>query len=96
MDHHHRLRDRARLSGRRLADVPRRSRLLGERLLVLAILLLVAGVPACITWMKGHKGAFWIGLLLFGVVWAKRFYGPDKMDRARRRFGEDFLAGERL
>jgi hypothetical protein len=75
---------------------------MAERLLVIAILVVVIGVPATITWKKGHRAAFWIGLLLLGVVWlvaacrlarpsspwARRFYGPEKMERARRRFGE--------
>ena len=73
-----------------------------ERLLVLAILAITVGVPGVITWKKGQRGAFWIGLFFFGAVWlvaacrlaqpssewARRFYGPRKMERARRRFGE--------
>lgn len=80
---------------------------MGERLLVVAVLAIVLGVPAGITWAKGQRAAFWIGLLCFGLVWvvaacrlarptsawAERFYGPEKMERARRRFGvEDELA----
>jgi hypothetical protein len=71
-----------------------------ERLLVVAILALTVGVPATITWKKGQRAAFWLGFLLTGVVWlvaacrlarpdspwARRFYGPEKMERARRRF----------
>lgn len=78
---------------------------LTERLLVLVILFFLLGVPAGVTWMKGHHAAFWIGFLALGIVWwvaacrlarptsywAQRFYGPGKLDRARRRFGEESL-----
>jgi hypothetical protein len=74
-----------------------------ERLIVLLILAVTVGVPAMITWKKGHRAAFWLGFLLIGTIWlvaacrlaypdspwARRFYGPEKMERARRRFGED-------
>jgi hypothetical protein len=71
-----------------------------ERLLVLSILLIMVGIPAGITWSKGHRGAFFLGFLILGMVWvvaacrlahptswwARRFYGPKKMQRAIERF----------
>ena len=71
-----------------------------ERLVVVVILVIGIGAPAGITWMKGHRGAFALGFLVIGVVWwiaalrlarpsslwACRFYGPEKMERARRRY----------
>ncbi len=72
-----------------------------ERMLVLIILVVVVGVPAGITWSKGQRAAFFLGFLLMGMIWvvaacrlarpsswwARRFYGPEKMQRARARFG---------
>jgi hypothetical protein len=72
-----------------------------ERLLVIGILLVVVGIPAGITWSKGQRAAFVLGFLLLGMIWivaacrlahpsswwARRFYGPEKMQRALRRFG---------
>lgn len=74
-----------------------------ERLLVLAFILIVFGVPAGITWLKGQREAFVFGVLLLGMVWwiaacrlarppswwARRFYGPEKMQRALNRFGSE-------
>jgi protein-S-isoprenylcysteine O-methyltransferase Ste14 len=71
-----------------------------ERLLVLVFLGVVFGVPAVITWSKGQRMAFFIGFLLLGMIWwvsafrlahpsswwARRFYGPKKMQRAIDRF----------
>jgi hypothetical protein len=71
-----------------------------ERLLVLAFMFIVFGVPAGITWLKGHREAFILGFVLLGMVWwisacrlagpsswwARRFYGPEKMRRALNRF----------
>lgn len=71
-----------------------------ERLLVIAILVVVIGVPAGITWAKGQRAAFFLGFLLFGMIWivaafrlahpsswwARRFYGSRKMQRAINRF----------
>jgi hypothetical protein len=71
-----------------------------DRLLVLALLILTIGVPAGITWLKGQRGAFFLGFLLLGMVWlvaacrlarpsswwARRFYDPEKMQRAVNRF----------
>jgi hypothetical protein len=71
-----------------------------ERLLVLSILIILVGIPAGITWSKGHRIAFVLGFLILGMVWvvaacrlvrpsswwARRFYGPEKMQRALKRF----------
>ncbi len=71
-----------------------------ERLLALSILVVVVGIPAGITWSKGQRAAFFLGFLLLGMVWvvaacrlarpsswwARRFYGPEKMQRALHRF----------
>jgi hypothetical protein len=71
-----------------------------ERLLVLSILIVVVGIPAGITWSKGQRAAFFLGFLILGMVWvvaacrlarpsswwARRFYGPEKMQRALNRF----------
>jgi uncharacterized membrane protein len=72
----------------------------GERLLALGILVVVVGIPAGITWSKGQRAAFVLDFLLFGMIWlvaacrlarpsswwARRFYGPEKMQRAVNRF----------
>lgn len=74
-----------------------------ERLLVLAFFFIVLGVPAGITWFKGHREAFALGFILLGMVWwiaacrlarpsswwACRFYGPKKMQRAINRFDSE-------
>jgi hypothetical protein len=74
---------------------------LEERLLVLVILLVVVGIPAAITWSKGQRAAFVLGFVVIGLIWivaacrlarpsswwARRFYGPEKMQRALNRFG---------
>jgi hypothetical protein len=74
-----------------------------ERLLVLGILIVVVGIPAGITWSKGQRAAFFLGVLLLGMVWvvaacrlarpsswwARRFYGPEKMQRALDRFDSE-------
>jgi hypothetical protein len=71
-----------------------------ERLLVLSILIVVVGIPAGITWSKGQRAAFFLGFLILGMIWvvaacrlarpsswwARRFYGPEKMQRALNRF----------
>jgi hypothetical protein len=73
---------------------------MAERLTVLSILIIVVGIPAGITWSKGHRAAFFLGFLILGMVWvvaacrlarpsswwARRFYGPEKMQRALNRF----------
>lgn len=74
---------------------------MAERLLALGILTVVIGIPAGITWSKGQRAAFFLGFVLMGTVWlvaacrlahptswwARRFYGPKKMQRATNRFG---------
>lgn len=71
-----------------------------ERLLGLSILIVVVGIPAGITWSKGQRAAFFLGFLILGMIWmvaacrlarpsswwARRFYGPEKMQRALNRF----------
>lgn len=66
---------------------------------VLIGLLLVA--PPTITALKGHWALFAAGWLTIGFVWwiaalrlarpeswwSRRFYGPDKLARARARYG---------
>lgn len=73
---------------------------MAERLLILSILIVMVGLPAGITWSKGHRAAFFLGFLILGMVWvvaacrlarpsswwARRFYGPKKMQRALSRF----------
>jgi hypothetical protein len=73
---------------------------MSENLLVLCILIVFVGIPAGITWAKGQRAAFFLGFLLIGMIWvvaacrlakpgswwARRFYGPEKMQRALDRF----------
>ena len=77
--------------------------MIAERVLVVGFLLLVFGVPAGITWLKGQQVAFVLGFILLGMVWyvaacrlahpsswwASRFYGPKKMQRALDRFSSE-------
>jgi hypothetical protein len=72
-----------------------------ERLQALFVLIVVVVIPAVITWSKGQRLVFALGFLLPGMVWivatfrlarpsswwARRFYGPRKMQRAMDRFG---------
>ena len=72
-----------------------------ESLIVLGILIVFVGIPAGITWSKGQRAAFFLGFLLLGMIWyvaacrlarpsswwARRFYGPEKLRRAEKRFG---------
>lgn len=74
-----------------------------ERLFVLSILIVTVGIPAGITWSKGQRAEFFLGFLLLGIIWvvaacrlarpsswwARRFYGPEKMERALTRFGSE-------
>lgn len=67
-------------------------------LLAWSFLLLL--VPGLVTLAKGRTGWFLVGLVTGGVlwvatslllatpdsVWGRAFYGPEKMQRARRRF----------
>jgi hypothetical protein len=76
---------------------------MAERLLVLSILIVMIVVPAGITWSKGQRAAFFLGFLLLGMVWvvaafrlarpsswwARHFYGPEKMQRALKRFNSE-------
>lgn len=71
-----------------------------ERLMVGVFLVAFVGIPASVTWVKGHRAAFMFGVLVIGFAWwvyclrlarpssqwARRFYGPDKMERARGRY----------
>lgn len=82
----------------RLAD--REASLVLERLLVFVTVVGVITVPAGITWAKGQRVAFFLGFFLLGMVWvvaacrlarpeswwARRFYGPEKVQRAANRF----------
>jgi hypothetical protein len=77
-----------------------------ERLFVLIILIFIVGIPAGITWSKGRRVAFVLGFLLLGMIWvvaacrlarpsswwARRFYGPEKMQRALNRFNSETAA----
>lgn len=65
-----------------------------------AVWLLIL-TPGAITWAKGRADLVGAGLLVGGIVWmitmwrlakpdswwARRFYGPDKLDEARERYG---------
>ena len=73
---------------------------MSERLVVLSILIVVVGIPAGITLSKGQVAAFFLGFVLMGLIWvvaacrlarpsswwARRLYGPEKMQRAVSRF----------
>lgn len=66
-----------------------------------AIVLVLLVIPGTITLLKGQRAAFFVGILFAGIVWtvaafrlarpesywAGRFYGPEKLPRARARFG---------
>ena len=72
-----------------------------ERLLALSVLMVVIVIPVGITLSKRLYLEFALGLVLLGLVWwiavfrlarptswwARRFYGPEKMQRAFGRFG---------
>ena len=74
-----------------------------ERLQAGIILFSLFVLPATITWLKGQRLAFAVGFLFPGLIWtamacrlaapsswwARRFYGPKKMQRAINRFGSD-------
>jgi hypothetical protein len=66
---------------------------------VIGLLVVLYGVPATITGLKGKYGylavgvfihvLWWIGAIRLAKpdsVWARRFYAPDKLDRAYVRF----------
>jgi hypothetical protein len=62
--------------------------------------LAIVMIPAVITWLKGQRLVFFAGLLFAGIIWlvaamrlarpdsywARRFYGPDKLARSKRRY----------
>jgi malonyl CoA-acyl carrier protein transacylase len=64
-------------------------------------------VPGAVTWAKGHRLIFLVGLVMAGVVWlvasmrlarpdswwARRFYIGVKLDRARARYGAERAHG---
>lgn len=72
-----------------------------ERLIPLITLMVLVVIPAGVTVSKRLWIEFLIGCFLPGIVWiigsfrlarpsswwARRFYGPEKMQRAERRFG---------
>jgi hypothetical protein len=72
-----------------------------ESLQGLFVLIVVVIIPAAVTWSKEQRLVFALGFLLPGIVWvvaalrlarpsswwARRFYGPKKMQRAIDRFG---------
>lgn len=72
-----------------------------DRLIALTTFLVLIVIPAGITWSKGQRAAFFLGFLILGMIWvvaacrlarpsswwARRFYGPGKMQRALNRFG---------
>jgi hypothetical protein len=69
-------------------------------LLFLVALWALIGVPAVITVAKGQIALLFAGFLLLGLIWsiaalrlakpnspwAKRFYGPEKLERSRQRY----------
>lgn len=77
--------------------------MVAERVLVVGFLLVIFGIPAGITWLKGQRVAFVLGFILLGMVWyvaacrlahpsswwAHRFYGPKKMQQALDRFSSE-------
>jgi len=71
----------------------------GEFVLVLVVWAVVL-TPAAVTALKGHLALFVAGFLLLGLVWliaavrlarpnsfwARRFYGPEKLERSQSRY----------
>lgn len=80
-----------------------RKTLMPDRLIGLIVLLVLIVIPAGITVSKRLWAELLIGLLFPGIVWmiasfrlarpsswwARRFYGPEKLRRAKERFGTD-------
>lgn len=76
---------------------------MSQRLEVVFVLLIVIGVPAGLTLSKGKDAEFSLGFITLGLVWliaicrlahpsswwARRFYGPKKMQRALDRYGSE-------
>jgi hypothetical protein len=70
-----------------------------EILVVAAVWALILGLAA-VTVAKGHIVLFFVGFFLTGIIWliaaprlakpnspwARRFYGPEKLERSRRRY----------
>jgi hypothetical protein len=71
-----------------------------ELFFIAGVWALFVVIPALVTVAKGHIGLFFAGFLLLGLIWwiaawrlakpnspwAKRFYGPEKLERSRRRY----------
>src|SRR5438046_7935627 len=69
------------------------------QVLIAVVLWALVLTPAIVTALKGHTVLFIAGCLLIGIVWfiaaprlatpnsywARRFYGPEKLGRARAR-----------
>jgi hypothetical protein len=77
---------------------------------MIVVVLAACYTPAAITAAKGHVALFFAGLLTIGLVWviaavrlakpnspwARRYYGPAKLDRSKRRYpGTDVSAPSR-
>jgi hypothetical protein len=74
---------------------------MGPVMYAVAAFLLLLVLPGTITLLKGQRAVFFVGILFAGIVWtvaafrlgrpdsywAGRFYGPEKLARARARFG---------
>jgi hypothetical protein len=74
---------------------------MGSVIYAAALFLALLVLPGVITLLKGQRAAFLVGVLSAGIVWtvvafrlarpesywAGRFYGPEKLARARARFG---------
>lgn len=72
----------------------------GIEILVVAAIWVVIFVPGTITVAKGHIILFFAGFFVAGLIWliaalrlakpnspwARRFYGPEKLERSRRRY----------
>jgi hypothetical protein len=81
----------------------------GEFVLFLVVWA-AALTPAVVTGLKGHLALFVVGFLLLGLVWliaafrlarpnsfwARRFYGPEKLQRSQSRYPDiDMSAPDR-
>jgi len=76
------------------------------QLVVALVLWAVALTPAVVTVLKGHLALFVAGFLLLGLVWiiaafrlarpnsfwARRFYGPEKLERSKLRYPDTAAA----
>lgn len=75
----------------------------GGALYVVVVYALLAVLPGAVTWLKGQRLIFVVGLLFGGILWivsafrlarpsswwSKRYYGGRKLERAVRRYGEN-------